>query len=78
MSDLVYIAIIVVLSLSLGVMYGLYRKSNTYAEFFQEQWQKWEAEYYLLRTSEAVKPDYEVRLSWLQLGTDRAVQKKGD
>lgn len=73
MSEWVYIATIAVLLCLLGITYGMYRKTNGYAEFYREKWFQWESEYWLLRSSKAVKEEADIRLSWLPVGESSAI-----
>jgi len=45
--------------------------------YYREQWVKWEHEYWLLRTSEAVDRDgYDIHLSWLPRGDENNITKR--
>lgn len=51
------------------------RQKHKEAKYYAEQWQKWEREYWLLRSSEAIQDGFEIHVSWLPRGEDRCITR---
>jgi urea transporter len=63
---LIYLLCLVSVILMLMIYKTLQKHKE--AKYYADQWQKWEHEYWLLRTSEAIKDEFNIHLSWLARG----------
>lgn len=76
MSDLtlyIIISILLLIIIRFVFMFITYEKNE---KWYKSEWRKWEAEYWNLRGSEAIKDNFTIRLSWLSRGYFECISVK--
>ncbi len=63
--------LIIVLLLTLSKLIQKEKEAN----YFKDQWAKWEREYWLLRSSQAINTEFDIHLSWTPRGESGCITK---